>query len=138
MRARLVYIPAMHLHPLISDTATLEKLCSRLATVDFVAVDTEFMRENTYWPDLCLIQIASSEEAAAIDPKAPGLDLKPLLDLLVENEDVLKVLHAGAQDLEIIYNLTRKRSEARRDGKECVSTCRTRWWPYNKKKTNNK
>src|SRR3546814_10194589 len=66
------------------------------------------MRENTYWPDLCLIQIASSEEAAAIDPKAPGLDLKPLLDLLVENEDVLKVLHAGAQDLEIIYNLTRK------------------------------
>src|SRR3546814_559050 len=107
-RARLVYSPAMHLHPLISDTATLEKLCSRLATVDFVAVDTEFMRENTYWPDLCLIQIASSEEAAAIDPKAPGLDLKPLLDLLVENEDVLKVLHAGAQDLEIIYNLTRK------------------------------
>ena len=98
----------MHLHPLISDTATLEKLCSRLATVDFVAVDTEFMRENTYWPDLCLIQIASSEEAAAIDPKAPGLDLTPLLDLLVENEDVLKVLHAGAQDLEIIYNLTRK------------------------------
>src|SRR3546814_12191563 len=55
-RARLVYSPAMHLHPLISDTATLEKLCSRLATVDFVAVDTEFMRENTYWPDLCLIQ----------------------------------------------------------------------------------
>src|SRR3546814_17850528 len=97
----------MHLHPLISDTATLEKLCSRLATVDFVAVDTESMRENTYWPDLCLIQIASSEEEAAIDPKAPGLDLKPMLDLMVENEDVLKVLHAGAQDIESIYNLTR-------------------------------
>src|SRR3546814_6944952 len=66
------------------------------------------MRENSYWPDLCLIQIATPDEAAAIDPKAPGLDLKPLLDLLVENHDVLKVLHAGAQDLEIIYNLTGK------------------------------
>src|SRR3546814_20433977 len=76
-RARLVYSPAMHLHPLISDTATLEKLCSRLATVDFVAVDTEFMRENTYWPELYLIQIAPPKEAAAIAPKAPALDRKP-------------------------------------------------------------
>ena len=98
----------MHVHPLISDTAALENFCSRLATADFIAVDTEFMRENSYWPDLCLIQIATPEEAAAIDPKAPGLDLKPLLDLLVDNEEVLKVLHAGAQDLEIIYNLTGK------------------------------
>jgi ribonuclease D len=98
----------MHVHPLISDTKALEKLCSRLADAPFVAVDTEFMRENTYWPDLCLIQIATADEAAAIDPKAPGIDLTPLLDLLVENEDVLKVLHAGAQDLEIIYNLTGK------------------------------
>lgn len=98
----------MHVHPLITDTAALEKLCARFAKSDFVAVDTEFMRENSYWPDLCLIQVATTEEAAAIDPKAPDLDLKPLLDLLVENEDVLKVLHAGAQDLEIIYNLTGK------------------------------
>jgi ribonuclease D len=66
------------------------------------------MRETTYWPDLCLIQIADTEEAAAIDPKAKDLDLKPLLDLLVENEDVLKVFHAGGQDLEIVYNLTGK------------------------------
>ena len=64
------------------------------------------MRENTYWPDLCLVQIADSEEAAAIDPKAEGIDLTPLLDLLVDNEDVLKVFHAGGQDIEIIYNLT--------------------------------
>lgn len=98
----------MHVHPLISDTATLETFCSSLASADFIAVDTEFMRENSYWPDLCLIQIATPEQAAAIDPKAPGLDLKPLLDLLVDNEEVLKVLHAGAQDLEIIYNLTGK------------------------------
>ncbi len=103
-----VYSAAMHIHPLITDTNALENLCSRLASADFIAVDTEFMRENTYWPDLCLIQIATPEEAAAIDPKAPGLDLKPLLDLLVDNEDVLKVLHAGGQDLEIIYNLTGK------------------------------
>ena len=88
----------MHIHPLITDTESLEKLCERLARSDFVAVDTEFMRENTYWPDLCLFQIANSEEAAAIDPKAEGIDLTPLLNLLVNNEDVLKVFHAGGQD----------------------------------------
>jgi ribonuclease D len=98
----------MLIHPLITDTAALTDLCNRLAKSPFVTVDTEFMRENTYWPDLCLIQIADLEEAAAIDPKAPGIDLKPLLDLLVENEEVLKVFHAGGQDLEIVHNLTGK------------------------------
>ncbi|MGL4543680.1 MAG: ribonuclease D, partial [Polymorphobacter sp.] len=97
----------MHIHPLITDTATLAALCTRLAAADFVTVDTEFMRENTFYPDLCLVQIAGGGEAAAIDPKSPDLDLKPLLDLLVE-EPVLKVFHAGGQDLEIIYNLTGK------------------------------
>jgi ribonuclease D len=96
----------MHIHPLIADTESLEKLCDRLAESDFIAVDTEFMRENTYWPDLCLVQVASREEAAAIDPKADGIDLTPLLDLLVNNEEVLKVFHAGGQDIEIIFNLT--------------------------------
>jgi ribonuclease D len=98
----------MHVHPLITDSATLANLCHRLSEADFVTVDTEFMRESTYWPELCLIQIADSEEAAAIDPMAPGLDLAPLLQLLVANEDVLKVFHAGGQDVEIIYNLTGK------------------------------
>jgi len=98
----------MHIHPLITDTATLAALCTRLAKSDFVAVDTEFMRENTYWPELCLVQIADVNEAAAIDPMAPGIDLKPLLDLLVDNEEVLKVVHAGGQDIEIIHNLTGK------------------------------
>ena len=98
----------MKIHPLISDTNTLIALVDRLATMPFVAVDTEFMRENSYWPDLCLIQIASSDEAAAIDPKAEGLDMKPLLDLLVDNRDVLKIFHAGGQDLEIVHNLTGK------------------------------
>jgi ribonuclease D len=96
----------MHIHPLITDTDSLQALCERLAQHPFVAVDTEFMRENTYWPDLCLIQIGNEEEAAAIDPKADGLDLSPLLELMVNNPDVLKVFHAGGQDLEIIYNLT--------------------------------
>ena len=98
----------MHVHPLITDSAALANLCARLADAPFVTVDTEFMRESTYYPELCLIQIADTEEAAAIDPKAPGLDMQPLLDLLVDNEDVLKVFHAGGQDLEIVYNLTGK------------------------------
>ena len=98
----------MQIHPLITDSATLASLCARLSRSDFVAVDTEFMRENTFWPDLCLIQIADENEAAAIDPKAPDLDLSPLLDLLVDNEDVLKVFHAGGQDIEIVYNITGK------------------------------
>ncbi|MDB5674397.1 MAG: ribonuclease [Sphingomonas bacterium] len=98
----------MHIHPLISDTATLANLCTRLGNADFVCVDTEFMRESTFFPELCLIQIADGEEAAAIDPMAPNLDLAPLLELLVANDNVLKVFHAGGQDLEIIYNLTGK------------------------------
>ena len=96
----------MHVHPLITDSATLANLCARLSDAPFVTVDTEFMRESTYYPELCLIQIADTEEAAAIDPMAPGLDLSPLLALLTDNEDVLKVFHAGGQDIEIIYNLT--------------------------------
>ena len=98
----------MHVHPLITDSATLANLCARLSQADFVTVDTEFMRESTFWPQLCLIQVADVNEAAAIDPMAPGLDLTPLLDLMVNNEDVLKVFHAGGQDLEIVYNLTGK------------------------------
>jgi ribonuclease D len=97
----------MHIHPLITKSAELEQLVARLSQSPFVAVDTEFMRENSYWPDLCLIQVANTEEAAAIDPKG-DIDLGPLLDLLVNNGEVLKVFHAGGQDLEIIHNLTGK------------------------------
>ena len=98
----------MQIHPLITTTAALSDLCARLAKSEFVCVDTEFMRENTYWPELCLVQIADENEAAAIDPLAEGIDLKPLLDLLVDNEEVLKVFHAGGQDVEIVYNLTQR------------------------------
>jgi ribonuclease D len=98
----------MRIHPLITKSDDLQALVGRLSQQPFVAVDTEFMRENTYWPDLCLIQVASTDEAAAIDPKADGIDLSPLLDLFVKDEDILKVFHAGGQDLEIIHNLTGK------------------------------
>jgi ribonuclease D len=98
----------MQVHPLIETNAALVEFCDRIRNSDFIAVDTEFMRENTFWPELCLIQIADSEHAAAIDPLAPGIDLAPLLDLLVDNEDMLKVFHAGGQDVEIIFNLTGK------------------------------
>ena len=97
----------MKIHPLIGDTDTLAEFCARLAGADYVAVDTEFMRENNYWADLCLVQLASPDEAAAIDPKADGIDLAPLLDLLV-SADVLKIFHAGGQDIEIIHNMTGK------------------------------
>ncbi|WP_397592559.1 ribonuclease D, partial [Sphingorhabdus sp.] len=98
----------MQIHPLITDSKRLAEFCARLAQSPFVAVDTEFMRENTYYPDLCLVQLADAHEAAAIDPKAEGLDLTPMLELLCENEDVLKVFHAGGQDIEIFFNLTGK------------------------------
>lgn len=98
----------MKIHDLITTTDALADLCERLSKSEFVTVDTEFMRENTYWPELCLVQIANEEEAAAIDPLADGIDLQPLLDLLTDNEDVLKVFHAGGQDVEIVVNLTGK------------------------------
>ena len=100
--------PKMKIHPLITTTEELAELCERLAKSDFVAVDTEFMRENTYYPLLCLVQLGNEEEAAAIDPLAEGIDLAPMLELFCNNEEVLKVFHAGGQDVEIIYNLTGK------------------------------
>jgi ribonuclease D len=98
----------MQIHALITDSKRLAELCERLAQSPFVAVDTEFMRENTYYPDLCLIQLADANEAAAIDPKAEGLDMTPMLELLCNNEEILKVFHAGGQDIEIFFNLTGK------------------------------
>ncbi len=96
----------MQIHPLITDSKQLADFCARLSKSRFVAVDTEFMRENTYYPELCLVQLADKNEAAAVDPKADGLDLTPMLELITNNEDVLKVFHAGGQDIEIFFNLT--------------------------------
>jgi ribonuclease D len=88
----------------ISDTAALARFCQRLQSVEFIAVDTEFMRERTYWPILCLVQIAGPEEAAAVDTLAPGIDLEPLLALMSDKR-TLKVFHSGRQDVEIFFNL---------------------------------
>jgi len=89
---------------LITTTADLETLRRELAAQEFVAVDTEFMRETTYWPKLCLIQAAAPGVEAVIDPLAPGLDLGPFLALM-DDANVLKVFHAARQDLEIFQKL---------------------------------
>jgi ribonuclease D len=90
---------------LIADSDALAGFCRRQATTQFVTVDTEFMRDRTYWPILCLVQIAGPDEAAIIDPLAPGIDLTPLFELLA-NTQALKVFHAARQDIEIFFNLT--------------------------------
>ena len=72
----------------ITDNATLTEFCRSLATEPFVTVDTEFLRESTYYSKLCLIQIAGADHAAAIDALAPGIDLQPVYDLLA-NPDVV-------------------------------------------------
>ncbi|MBT3907824.1 MAG: ribonuclease D [Rhodospirillaceae bacterium] len=89
---------------LITDNTALQELCGRLSKASYITVDTEFMREKTYWPILCLVQVAGPDEAWAIDPLAEGLDLSPLFDLFAD-ENILKVFHAGRQDLEIFYHL---------------------------------
>jgi ribonuclease D len=89
---------------LITATTDLAAFCDQLRRQPFVAVDTEFMRETTYWPKLCLIQAGNLEIEAAIDPLAEGLDLKPFLDVLADPK-IMKVFHAARQDLEIFNNL---------------------------------
>ena len=90
---------------LITTTAELSAACERLATADFIAIDTEFMRETTFWPKLCLIQLASHEEAVIIDPVAgEDMDLAPFFALMAD-ESVTKVFHAARQDIEIVYHL---------------------------------
>jgi ribonuclease D len=90
--------------PILTTTEALAAACSRFAAHDFVTVDTEFLRETTFWPKLCVVQVASREEAVVIDALAEGLDLAPLFDLL-RNEKVLKVFHAARQDIEIVWHL---------------------------------
>ena len=88
---------------LITDTASLAAFCDRLKGADFITVDTEFMRETTYWAKLCLVQVAGPDEAYCIDPLAPDMNLKPLYELF-SDRSLLKVFHAGRQDLEIFFN----------------------------------
>ena len=86
----------------ITTTADLTKACDQFAAADFVAVDTEFMRESTYWPQLCLIQLACPGFEAVVDPMAPGLDLAAFYRVM-SNPSVMKVFHAARQDIEIMF-----------------------------------
>ena len=93
------------MHPIISSTPDLAAFCARAEAFPSVAVDTEFMRDRTFWPVLCLVQVATPDEALAIDALADGIDLSPLFALL-SNRRVLKVFHSARQDLEIFHMLT--------------------------------
>ncbi|MCP1852478.1 MULTISPECIES: ribonuclease D [unclassified Bradyrhizobium] len=90
---------------LISTTSDLAAACDRLAKHKAITVDTEFLRETTYYPLLCVVQMASADEAVVVDALAPGIDLKPFFDLM-SNEAVLKVFHAARQDIEIVWHLS--------------------------------
>jgi ribonuclease D len=88
---------------LITTTSELAAVCARLAKHPVITVDTEFLRETTYYPLLCVVQMASAEEAVVVDTLAKGIDLKPFFDLMVD-EKVLKVFHAARQDIEIVWH----------------------------------
>ena len=87
----------------ITDNAALRDVAARFQKAAFLAVDTEFMRERTYYPQLCLVQLSDGDEAVAIDPLAKELDLAPLWELM-RNPDIVKVFHAGQQDMEIFLH----------------------------------
>ena len=89
---------------IITTTAELEELVSRFEKFPYMTIDTEFLRESTFWPILCLVQVATDDESAIIDPMVDGIDLQPLFRLL-QNDAVLKVFHAGRQDLEIFHHM---------------------------------
>ena len=107
---------------LIVSTDVLAAFCERAAQFDFVTVDTEFLRETTYWPKLCLVQVATDDEAVLIDPLVPGFDLAPFYDLL-DNPAVTKVFHAARQDIEIFVKATGKVPQNIYDTQVAASVC---------------
>jgi ribonuclease D len=107
---------------LLTSTDALAAFCDRAAKFDFVTVDTEFLRETTYWPRLCLLQAATPDEAILVDPLANGLSLAPFLSLLA-NEKVTKVFHAARQDIEIFVKLSGRVPRAIFDTQIAASVC---------------
>ncbi len=89
----------------IADSGQLAEFCARQAEASYITIDTEFLRDSTYFPKLCLVQLSGPEETAAIDPLAEGIDLDPLIALF-DNPNLVKVVHSGRQDFEIFYQLT--------------------------------
>lgn len=106
----------------ISKSDELAKFCEEQQRADYIAVDTEFLRDRTYWPQLCLVQIAGPDDAAAIDTLAPEIDLTPLYDLM-SNRDLLKVFHAGRQDVEIFFHRTGSIPEPLFDSQVAAMVC---------------
>ena len=90
---------------IITKTDELAQTCKQLADEDFVCVDTEFMREGTFWPELCLIQMAGGEHEVIVDPLVANMDLEPFFELM-RNDSVTKVFHAARQDIEIVHYLS--------------------------------
>jgi ribonuclease D len=107
---------------LITSTDALAAFSARAAHFDFVTVDTEFLRETTYWPKLCLLQAATPDEAVLVDPLATGLSLSPFFDLL-QNEKITKVFHAARQDIEIFVKLTGRVPKTIFDTQVAASVC---------------
>ena len=91
----------------ITTSEELAAVCERMAKHRYVTVDTEFLRETTYYPLLCVAQMATADEAVVVDALAPGIDLAPMFDILT-NENVVKVFHAARQDIEIVWNMAGK------------------------------
>ena len=107
---------------IISRQSELDRLYSSLRGLDYITVDTEFLRDKTYYPKLCLVQLAGPEvEASAVDPLS-DLDLSPIFDLLAD-EKVTKVFHAARQDVEIFYNLTGEVPKAMFDTQVAAMVC---------------
>ncbi len=92
---------------LLTETAAVAAFCEAVAGDDYITVDTEFHRESTYYPKLCLLQVAGAQHSALIDPLAPGIDLSPILELF-HDPGIVKVLHAARQDMEIFARLSDK------------------------------
>ncbi len=107
---------------LITTTEELAAVCRRLARHPFVTVDTEFLRETTFWPKLCVLQLASDEEAVVVDALAPDIDLIPFLDLMADRE-VVKVFHAARQDLEIIWKMSARLPDPLFDTQVAAMVC---------------
>ena len=91
----------------VKDTKKLNNLCEKFNSAKYLAIDTEFIREKTYWPQLCLIQVYDGKEEVIIDPLEKELDLSSFNKIL-NNKKIIKVIHAGRQDIEIFFNLTKK------------------------------
>ena len=107
---------------LIADSVDLAAFCKRQSKADYITVDTEFMRDSTYWPKLCLAQVGGPSEAAAIDTLAPGMDLSPLFTLM-KSRKILKVFHSARQDLEIFFLLMDRLPEPMFDTQVAAMVC---------------